>query len=129
MASESLGTEEDSVGRGFPWVTCTEPKLLRSEVDNGGACFCCRVIPEVLPAGTACWQIGRWQGGGQGGAEVLAPALADHGGPLWRNGLSGPDCPGYIFSLLLCPCRVKFIFSDRKGSPTQGIMCVSVCLV
>lgn len=55
MVFESLGTEEDLVGRGFFWVICIEFKLLRFEVDNGGVCFCCRVISEVLFVGIVCW--------------------------------------------------------------------------
>lgn len=63
--------------------------------------FCTQALPAVS------------KGGGPG---VLALGLPDHKGPLQRNGLSSPRCSG--FSLLLCRCRVKCVFSGRTVFPT-----------
>lgn len=55
-------------------------------------------------------------------------------GSLTTGNLSGEmgclaSSLGYVFSLLLCPYRVKFIFSGRKVYLTQGIICIFVWLV
>lgn len=66
--------------------------------------------------------------GNMAATEALALGLADHRGLLWRNELSDPKCPGCIFSVLFCLCRVQFTFSGRIVSPTQGIVYAFVCI-
>lgn len=82
---------------------------------------------QALPAGKyRMW----WRGGGGGAkmaTEALAPGLTDHWGLFGEMGCPASS-PGYIVSLLPCPCRDKFLFPGRRVSPSQHFISVFVCL-